>query len=844
MPAEKWDVDINEIVQWMIKGEHEFAQMIINFGVEDEGNGSNPLLSDSNFSDDAQENPEMPNELPILPLRGLVVYPYTAAPLTIGQARSIKLVEDVYASHKWIGLVTSRKTEIEKPNPSDLYQYGTAALVHRMFRAPDGTLRLLVQGMQRFKIRKFLNETPFITAEVLPQPEKIESGLEIEALVRNVRTQFLHISELIPSIPRELIATINTIDDPLQVAYNIANLQRIEIETSQNLLELDSTVDKLRMLVSLLTKEAEVLNLGKKIQNEAKEEIDKVQREYFLREQLKAIQKELGEDDSHSLEVSEFRKKIQDAGMPDEPHKQAIRELERLERLPAAAAEYGVIRTYLDWLITLPWRAKTDDNLDIKHARAVLDKDHYGLKDVKDRIIEFLAVRKLKKERANELHISDDSIRKIREGVILCFVGPPGVGKTSLGQSVARALGRKFIRTSLGGIRDEAEIRGHRRTYIGAMPGRILQSLRRVESNNPVFMLDEIDKLGNDYRGDPSSALLEVLDPEQNGEFRDNYLEVAYDLSQIMFITTANELEEIPNPLLDRMEIIEISGYTENEKVKIAQGYLIPRQLIENGLREKELKFKDDALFEIIRSYTRESGVRDLERNIGAICRKVVTKREEEGKRLRVISKKYVQELLGKPTYQPFTELIKRTSVPGVATGLAWTPVGGEILFIEATSMPGKNNFKITGSIGEVMQESAEAALSYIRSHVKEFKLTKINFEEIDIHLHIPAGAQPKDGPSAGITIAAALASLLMNKPIPAEIGMTGEISLRGKILPVGGIKEKMLAAHRVGMKKVFLPSENIRDLEDLPEEIIKDIEFIPIDTIRELIKQILFYKR
>jgi ATP-dependent Lon protease len=842
MPAKKWDVDLSEIVQWMIKGEFDFAQMIFNFGMDDEDSndifGTGMAGSDQGNDTNDLAN-DIPEELPILPLRGLVAYPSTAIPLTIGQSRSIRLIEQVYASHKWIGLVTSRKTDIEKPAPSDLYQFGTTAIIHRMFRAPDGTLRLLVQGIDRFKIKKFIQESPYITAEIVLQPEKVEKGLEIEALVRNIHTQFLHISELVPTIPRELIATINSLDDPLQVAYNIANLQRVDIETAQNILEIDSVVDKLRILVSLLTKESEVLDLGNKIQNEAKEEIDKIQKEYFLREQLKAIQKELGEDDPNANEVIDFRKKIQSAGMPEEPLKQANRELDRLERLPSAAAEYGVIRTYLDWLVTLPWKTKTEDNLDINHAREVLDKDHYGLKDVKNRIIEFLAVRKLKKERAKEVYESDDEIRRIREGVILCFVGPPGVGKTSLGQSIARALGRKFIRTSLGGIRDEAEIRGHRRTYIGAMPGRILQSLRRIESNNPVFMLDEIDKLGNDYHGDPSSALLEVLDPEQNAEFRDNYLEVAYDLSQIMFITTANELDEIPTPLLDRMEIIEISGYTENEKVKIAQGYLIPRQLRENGLRQKELKFKDDAILEIVRSHTRESGVRELERNIGAICRKVVTKREESSARIRIISIKYVKELLGKPTYQPFTEIVKRTSVPGVATGLAWTPIGGEILFIEASSMPGKSNFKITGSIGEIMQESAEAALSYIRSHVKEFGLKKINFEELDLHLHIPAGAQPKDGPSAGITIAAALASMLMNKPISPEIGMTGEISLRGKILPVGGIKEKMLAAHRVGLKKVFLPSENMRDLEDLPEEIVNDIDFVPIDTIKELIKQI-----
>jgi len=637
-----------------------------------------------------------------------------------------------------------------------------------------------------------------------------------------------------------LVATINSLNDPLQTVHNVANLQKMDIETAQNLLELDSVVDKLHLLVALLAKETEVLDLGKKIQNEAREEIDKVQRDYFLREQLKAIQKELGEDDAQSLEVNEFIERIEKSGMPPEPLKQAKRELDRLRGLPTAAAEYGVIRTYLDWLVSLPWASNSKDNLDIVNARKVLDRDHYGLDEVKDRIIEFLAVRKLKLERAGEFTVSEDDIRKVREGVILCFVGPPGVGKTSLGQSIAKALGRKFIRTSLGGIRDEAEVRGHRRTYIGAMPGRILQSLRRVESNNPVFMLDEIDKLGNDYRGDPSSALLEVLDPEQNSQFRDNYLEVAYDLSQIMFITTANQLDSIPTPLLDRMEVIEISGYTESEKVHIAQGFLVPRQLKENGLREKELKFKDEAIVEIIRSFTRESGVRNLERNIGAICRKVVTLREKSKKRIRVISKKYVIELLGRPKFKPYEEIVKRTSVPGVATGLAWTPVGGQILFIEATSMPGSNLFKITGSVGNVMKESAEAALSYLKSHADDFDIPAESFKNIDIHLHIPAGAQPKDGPSAGITIVSALASLLSDKPIRSEIGMTGEISLRGKILPVGGIKEKMLAAHRAGLKKVFLPNDNIGDLDDLPDEIRDAIDFIGVDTIGEVVRKVM----
>jgi ATP-dependent Lon protease len=840
MPAKKWDIDIQEIMQWIIRGEQEFAQIMMDFDLKENIKNESDSSENKITDDEKLKDSDIPVVLPILPLRGLVVYPQTAVPLTIGQPRSIKLVDEAASSNRWIGLVTTRKPDIERPNSSDLYQYGTAALIHRLFRAPDGTIRLLVQGVSRFKIKKFLTEEPYITAEVLPQIEKIETGLEIEALTRNVRDQFIHIAEILPSIPRELVATINSLNDPLQIVYNIANMQKIDIESAQNLLELDSVIDKLHLLVGLLTKETEVLDLGKKIQNEAREEIDKVQRDYFLREQLKAIQKELGDEDSQTSEVNEFRDRIEKADLPPEPLKQAKKELDRLSGLPTAAAEYGVIRTYLDWLVSLPWKTTDNDNLDIKHAIQILDNDHYGLKEVKNRIIEFLAVRKLKLERSNEKKTFSDDIRKSREGVILCFVGPPGVGKTSLGQSIAKALNRKFIRASLGGIRDEAEIRGHRRTYIGAMPGRILQSLRRIESNNPVFMLDEIDKLGNDFRGDPSSALLEVLDPEQNSEFRDNYLEVAYDLSQIMFITTANQLDSIPTPLLDRMEVIQLSGYTENEKVQIAQGYLIPRQLNENGLREKELKFKDDALLEIIRSFTRESGVRNLERNIGAVCRKVVTLREKSNKIIRSISIKYVRDLLGRPKFSPFEEIVKRTSVPGVATGLAWTPVGGQILFIEATSMPGNKDYKITGSIGDVMRESAETALSFLRSHAKDFGISNIIFKDIDIHIHIPSGAQPKDGPSAGITIVAALASLLSGKPIRPEIGMTGEISLSGRILPVGGIKEKMLAAHRVGLKKIYLPVENLKDLDDLPDEIRDTIEFIGVDKISDVIKKVL----
>jgi ATP-dependent Lon protease len=841
MPAEKWNIDISEIVEWMINGEQEFNDMLMNIDLEDNPN-QKPEQKAAGNENPADTPEEFPTHLPILPLRGLVVYPQTAVPLTIGQPRSIKLVDDALSSNRWVGLVTSRNPENDNPESSELYEYGTAAIIHRLFRAPDGTIRLLVQGTGRFKIKKFIQDKPYIRAEVVAAPEKVEKGLKIEALTRNVRDQFVAIAEMITSIPRELVATINSLQDPLQVAYNIANLQRMELPQAELILDMDSTIDKLHFLVGILTKEGEVLDLGQKIQNEAREEIDKVQREYFLREQLKAIRKELGEEDAQSAEVEEFRQKIQSVKMPPEAEKQAQLELERLERLPAAAAEYGVIRTYLDWLVSLPWSTSTEEMLDIANARTILDHDHYGLDDVKSRIIEYLAVRKLKLERKDifEKNKSNDDIRKEREGVILCFVGPPGVGKTSLGQSIAKALNRKFIRTSLGGIRDEAEIRGHRRTYIGAMPGRIIQSLRRAESRNPVFMLDEIDKLTFDYHGDPASALLEVLDPEQNAEFRDNYLEVAYDLSQVMFITTANQLDTIPAPLLDRMEVIQISGYTEREKVEIAKGYLIPRQLRENGLLEKELKFKDEAILEIIRSFTRESGVRNLEREIGSVCRKVVTLREKDHKKIRSISKIYVKEMLGKPKFKPSEEILKRTSVPGVATGLAWTPVGGEILFIEATSMPGENKFIITGSLGDVMKESATAAFSYLRSHLSEFGIDQKVIDHKDIHIHVPAGAQPKDGPSAGITITTALASLFLGKALDACIGMTGEITLRGQVLPVGGIKEKMLAAHRAGLKKVFLPKENEADLDELPEEVRKDVQFIPVDSVSEVIRQTL----
>jgi ATP-dependent Lon protease len=611
----------------------------------------------------------------------------------------------------------------------------------------------------------------------------------------------------------------------------------MDLKDSQEILTLDSVAEKLKKLIGLLVREAEVLSLGQKIQNEARGEIEKVQREYFLREQMKAIQKELGEKDEQAAEAEDFRKKIEEANMPEEAAKQAKRELERLSRLPTAAAEYGVIRTYLDWLVSVPWSKSTEDNLEIPHAREILDADHYGLEDVKERILEFLAIRKLRLDRKDETKVpSDDKIRREREGVILCFVGPPGVGKTSLGQSIARAMGRKFVRASLGGVRDEAEIRGHRRTYIGSMPGRVLQSLRRIESKNPVFMLDEIDKLTFDFHGDPASALLEVLDPEQNSEFRDNYLEVAYDLSQVFFITTANTLETIPGPLRDRMEIIFLSGYTEKEKIAIAKGYLIPRQIRENSLREDEVTFSDDALQKIIREYTREAGVRNLERKIGAVCRKVGTRIAEGKLKQASIVPDLIEEYLDHPIYHGTEELNQRTSMPGVVPGLAWTPYGGDVLFVEATSMPGGKGFQITGSIGNVMNESARAALSFVRSRAKTLGLESEFFNRSDIHMHIPSGAQPKDGPSAGVTMATALVSLASGRKVKPNVGMTGEITLRGQVLPIGGVKEKVLAAHRNGLKTVILPKRNEQDIEDVPDEIKQSLKFVFVETVDDVL--------
>jgi len=795
-------------------------------------------------SDDpeSEQGIEIPEEIAILPLRGAVVYPLTIQPLNVGQARSVKLVDDAVLEKKLIGLVASKRPEVEEPGPDDCYTVGTAAAVQRLLRLPDGTVRLIVLGLERIRIEQYTQTTPYLKAKVSRARETMQKTVELEALRQKVIELFGRLVELIPGVPEEIAGMAANIEDPRQLAYAIATYIRIELADAQEILEMDDVATKLRKIVGLLTHELEVLELGKKIQGEAQSEINKVQREYYLREQLKAIQKELGEADEQQMEVEEFRKKIEEAGMPEEALKEAKRELDRLAKLPTAAAEYGVIRTYLDWITSLPWNKATPDNLDIANARAVLDEDHYDLQDIKERILEYLAVRKLKADRSKEEAEQPkeeqpapptDYIRREREGVILCFVGPPGVGKTSLGQSIARAMGRKFVRQSLGGVRDEAEIRGFRRTYIGSMPGRIIQALRRIESRNPVFMLDEVDKLGTDFRGDPASALLEVLDPEQNREFRDHYLDVPFDLSQVMFICTANQLEPIPAPLRDRMEIITLSGYTENEKIRIAQGYLIPRQIRENGLRPGEVTFTDRALIKIIRDYTREAGVRNLEREIGRACRKVVTRIAEGKATLVTIDEQDVVEFLGKPHY--YGEIKERTGIPGVATGLSWTPFGGDIVFVEATKMPGSKGFQLTGQLGDVMRESAQAALSYVRSKAKDLGLDERFFDHTDIHLHVPAGAVPKDGPSAGVTMATAIASLMTGRPVRDDVAMTGEITLRGQVLPIGGVKEKVLAAHRFGLKKVILPKRNEKDLEDVPQEVRDSIEFILADSMDQV---------
>jgi ATP-dependent Lon protease len=798
-------------------------------------------------------NARPPEIVAILPLRGAIVYPLSAIPLRVAQARSIRLIDEAMQHKQAIGLVASKVPDKEEPEPEDVYRIGTLATIVRIFKSPDGVVNMIVQGSERFRIREWIGTEPYLTARIEMLPETWDNSLEIEALRRNISQGFAKMAELIPNLPDELAQMIQSIEDPRQLAYAVATYMRMEMADAQKLLEMDGLPNKMLYLLQLLNKELEVLELGKKIQTQAQSEMEKVQREYFLREQIKAIQHELGEADEQLIEINELREKINASGMNEEARQEAERELARLAKLPTQAAEYGVIRTYLDWLVSLPWQITTTDNLDIAHARAVLNEDHYGLKDVKERILEFLAVRRRKlelsieaatqagkdapveadversKTQSNEL-----PLRREREGVILCFVGPPGVGKTSLGASIARAMGRKFIRMSLGGVHDEAEIRGFRRTYIGSMPGRIVQGIRRSETRNPIFMLDEVDKIGADFRGDPSAALMEVLDPEQNREFRDHYLDVPFDLSQSMFICTANSLDTIPGPLRDRMEILLLSGYTEREKLHIAQGYLVPRQIKENGLRPGETTFEDDSILQIMRDYTREAGVRGLEREIGSINRKIVTRVSEAKATLPMrITTDKLQDLLGKPKF--YSEVADRTEASGVATGLVWTPVGGDIIFIEATIMHGTKGFQLTGQLGDVMRESAQAALSYVRSRAADLGIEESVFAKSDIHLHVPAGAQPKDGPSAGVTISTALVSALTGRHVRPDLAMTGEITLRGLVLPVGGIKEKVLAAHRAGLKTIIIPKRNAIDLDELPQEVRDSVKFILAERVEQV---------
>ncbi|MFN8441981.1 MAG: endopeptidase La [Caldilineaceae bacterium] len=801
------------------------------------------LFESEEFSDDDNEQilPQdsiISDDLPVLPLRGVVVYPMMWLPLPIGQERSIRLVESTVPNNRIIALVTSKTEDVEEPSPGQIHEVGTAAQVHRVLKTPDGTIRLLVQGLERIRILEYIQEQPYLRARVEILPEIMEENLEMEALTRSVQQLFRKLIELEPQMPDELATMALNVENARQLAYLVASSMRLKVEDAQRLLEMDDVREKLLRLIQLLKKEVEVLELGRKIQSEAQGEMEKMQREYFLREQMKAIQKELGEEDEHSADVNELDTRITEAKMPEEAEKEARRELLRMKRMPIQAAEYSVIKTYLDLMVSLPWQNRSEDNLDINHARLVLDEDHYGLEEIKERILEFLAVRKLRADRKAQGEQEDDlrdKIRREREGTVLCFVGPPGVGKTSLGISIARAMNRKFVRLALGGVRDEADIRGFRRTYIGSMPGRIIQSLRRVETNNPVFMLDEVDKLGRDFRGDPSSALLEVLDPEQNREFRDHYLDVPFDLSQVFFITTANVLDTIPPALRDRMEIIELSSYTEDEKVKITQGYLIPRQLKENGLRQDEVEFTESSLREIIEGYTREAGVRSLERQVGKICRKIATKVASGNSTKQIVEGKDVVTYLGKHTIHS-EEIVERTQMPGVAIGLVWTMTGGDITFFEATRVSGSKGFTLTGQLGDVMKESAQAALSYIRSRADRYNIDPEFFAKSDIHLHIPAGAIPKDGPSAGITMAVALASLLTGRPIKPNLGMTGEITLRGKVLPIGGAKEKILAAARYGLTTVILPRRNEADLDDVPETVRNDMKFILVDTVDEVL--------
>ena len=765
---------------------------------------------------------KIPEILPVLPLPDIVVFPYMIVPLFVNRDRSAKAVDQSLSENRMIMVVAQKDPNVDDPKAADLHQFGTVALIMRMLKLPDGRVRILVQGFARAKVEYFDETQPYLAAKILPrtEPQVIPDSVELEALIRNVKAAVEKAVSLGKNLSQDLMAIASNLDEPGRLADLVASNLELKVDKAQQVLELVDPVERLRRIHELLTKELEVLEVQSDINAQARGEIDRNQREFYLRQQMKAIQQELGEGNELQEEIDQYRKKIMKAKMPPEVAEESERQVGRLERMHPDAAETATLRNYLDWMIGLPWSKSTKDNLDLRKAQKILDEDHYGLEKIKERILEHLAVRKLKKD---------------SRGPILCFVGPPGVGKTSLGKSIAKALGRKFVRMSLGGVHDEAEIRGHRRTYVGAMPGRVIQSIHQAGSNNPVFMMDEVDKIGADFRGDPSSAMLEVLDPEQNHAFRDNYLGVPFDLSNVMFVTTANMLDPIQPAFRDRMEIIQLSGYTEEEKLEIAKRHLIPKQVAEHGLTSRQIEFTDDGVRAIINQYTQEAGLRNLEREIATACRKVARQVASGEKNIRKLHTDNIGKFLGRPRIFP-EELLKRDQV-GVATGLAWTPVGGDILFVEATGMKGRGLLTLTGQLGDVMKESAHAALSYARSHAKEFGINEDFFGKHDIHVHVPEGSIPKDGPSAGVTMATAILSLLTGKPVRRKIAMTGEITLRGEVLPIGGIKEKVLAARRAKIDTVIMPSLNERDLEDINEAIRKDMHFIFVDDIRDVFK-------
>jgi ATP-dependent Lon protease len=822
----------------------------------------------------ASATPAIPDALPVLPLRGgTVIFPLSVAPLTVGQERSVRLVDEVMRKDRLLVVVASKPGAPDMPGPDDLHKVGVVATVHQLVRAADGTLRLLIQGLERVRLLDFTANEPFLIARIEVAPEKTDPSDETEALQRAVVDIFRRLVTLADDLPGELVMAVESLTEPLQIVYLIASSVAFTPEARQELLELDSADAKLHRLIELLQHEVAVRELGQKITSETAERMSKAQREFYLREQLQSIQRELGE--SEDPELADLTRQIAEGGLPEEARREAERELARLASIPAASPEHGIIRTYLEWIASLPWSVTGGADIDVAQARRVLDEDHYDLEKVKDRILEYLAVKKLRRERRERQAeadraaqaddtddgadataidgdgISDDETvpapNRAREtdvdrnarDPILCFVGPPGVGKTSLGQSIARALDRKFVRVSLGGVRDEAEIRGHRRTYIGALPGRIIQGLRRGGTRDPVFMLDEIDKVGADWRGDPSAALLEVLDPAQNDTFVDNYLGVPFDLSQVLFIATANTLETIPDPLRDRLEILQLSGYTDQEKIEIAERYLIPKQLIAHGLLPEELSFEREALRVIVRGYTREAGVRSLDRQIAAVCRKVARAIAEGSSEPVALTADAVETYLGRRRF--FDEVAERTDRPGVATGLAWTPTGGDVLFVEATLVPSaEEKLILTGMLGNVMRESAQAALSFVRSNAGQLGIDASVFERAIVHLHVPAGAIPKDGPSAGVAIATALISLAAGRPVRSDVAMTGEITLRGAVLPVGGIREKVLAAHRAGVRRVLLPRHNEADLEDVPAELRAELSFVLLDRVEQVVPEAL----